>query len=62
VDLHLDHHFSLRLVEADYLPTTFANGVNGRQNNPRIGAGVAVRPSEPVSVSQYPRINQCSAH
>jgi len=34
--------FSIRLVEADYLLTTFDNGTNNRQNNLRISAGVVV--------------------
>jgi hypothetical protein len=33
----------VRLIEADYLVTTFDNGVNNHQNNLRIGAGLVVR-------------------
>jgi hypothetical protein len=32
----------VRLIEADYLLTTFDNGSNNHQNNLRIGAGVVV--------------------
>jgi peptidoglycan-associated lipoprotein len=42
LDLGLNRLFSWRLIEADYLVTTFDNGVNDRQNNLRIGAGVVV--------------------
>jgi len=40
LDLHLSHHFSVRLIEADYLVTTFDNGINDHQNNFRLNAGV----------------------
>jgi outer membrane immunogenic protein len=40
VDMRLGHRISLRLVEADYLATTFDNGSNDHQNNLRLGAGV----------------------
>jgi outer membrane immunogenic protein len=43
VDLHATHHFSIRLVEADYLLTTFYNGSNNHQNNLRISTGVVLR-------------------
>jgi outer membrane immunogenic protein len=42
LDLKTSRHFSIRLVEADYLVTTFDNGSNNHQNNIRIGAGVVV--------------------
>ena len=42
VDLRIDHRFSVRLVEADYLLTTFDNGTNNHQNNLRISAGVVI--------------------
>ena len=35
--------FALRLVEADYFVTTFANGVNDHQNNLRLSFGVVAR-------------------
>lgn len=43
VDWRLKGRWSIRLVEADYLLTTFDNGGNNHQNNLRINAGVAVR-------------------
>jgi peptidoglycan-associated lipoprotein len=43
LDLRLNHRLSLRLVEADYLPTTFNNGTTNHQNNLRISAGLVVR-------------------
>jgi peptidoglycan-associated lipoprotein len=43
LDLHAGSEFSIRLIEADYLPTTFDNGSNNHQNNIRIGAGVVFR-------------------
>ena len=42
VDLSLNRTFTLRLIEADYFVTTFANGVNDHQNNLRLGAGVVI--------------------
>jgi peptidoglycan-associated lipoprotein len=43
LDLCASRRLSVRLVEADYLLTTFDNGVNDHQNNLRIGAGLVVR-------------------
>jgi outer membrane immunogenic protein len=43
VDLRINHRFSLRLAEADYLVTTFNNSVNNRQNHLRISSGLVVR-------------------
>lgn len=40
VDLHASRHLFFRLVEADYLATTFDNASNAHQNNLRIGAGL----------------------
>jgi outer membrane immunogenic protein len=40
VDLSLTHRLSIRLVEADYLATTFNNGDNDHQNNLRLSSGV----------------------
>jgi peptidoglycan-associated lipoprotein len=40
VDLKASHRFSIRLIEADYLVTTFNNGTNNHQNNLRLGAGL----------------------
>jgi outer membrane immunogenic protein len=43
LDLRANHRFLFRLIEADYLVTTFDNGANNHQNNIRIGTGVVVR-------------------
>ena len=43
LDLRVTRRFSLRLVEADYVLTTFDNGSNNRQNNIRISAGLVLR-------------------
>jgi outer membrane immunogenic protein len=43
LDLRANRRFSVRLVEADYLVTTFDNSVNNHQNNLRISAGIVVR-------------------
>lgn len=43
VDLRATHRFSIRLVEADYLVTTFDNGSNNHQNNLRISTGIVLR-------------------
>jgi len=40
IDLRASHRISFRLVEADYLVTTFNNGVNDHQNNLRLSTGV----------------------
>jgi hypothetical protein len=42
LDLRATSRFSVRLVEADYLLTTFDNGTNNHQNNLRISAGLVV--------------------
>ncbi len=39
LDLRVTPRFSIRLVEADYLLTTFDNGSNNHQNNLRISVG-----------------------
>jgi peptidoglycan-associated lipoprotein len=43
LDLRANHRFSVRLVEADYLLTTFDNGSNNHQNSLSLGAGIVVR-------------------
>src|ERR1700722_15931473 len=43
LDLRVNPRFSIRLVEADYLLTTFDNGTNNHQNNLRISAGLVIR-------------------
>jgi hypothetical protein len=42
LDLRVTPRFSVRLVEAGYLLTTFDNGSNNHQNNLRISAGVVI--------------------
>jgi outer membrane immunogenic protein len=42
LDLRANRWFSIRLVEADYLVTTFDNGVNDHQNNLRLSAGLVL--------------------
>jgi outer membrane immunogenic protein len=41
LNLQLRPMFAIKLFEAEYLATTFANGVNDHQNNLRLSAGVA---------------------
>ena len=43
VDLRATRRLSVRLIDADYLLTTFDNGTNNHQNNLRISAGLVVR-------------------
>jgi peptidoglycan-associated lipoprotein len=43
LDVKLSHHFSLRVVQADYFLTRFNNSANDLQNNFRIGAGIVFR-------------------
>jgi outer membrane immunogenic protein len=43
VDVSLNRHVALRLVEADYLLTLLPNGVNSRQNNLSLSTGVVFR-------------------
>jgi outer membrane immunogenic protein len=42
-DVRTGAHVVIRLIEADYLATTFDNGSNDHQNNLRISAGLAFR-------------------
>ncbi len=42
VDIKLDHRFSLRALDMQYLRTSFPNGVNGEQNQLMIGAGLVI--------------------
>jgi hypothetical protein len=42
-DYPLNTRLSLRVLQADYLRTTFPNNVNDRQNNLRIGFGLTLR-------------------
>lgn len=43
-DLKVSRHWSVRPVEVSYLWTHYRNGVNDRQNNLVIGAGIVFRP------------------
>jgi len=43
LDVRLSKHFALRAIEADYFFTHFNNGVNARENNLRIAAGLIFR-------------------
>jgi hypothetical protein len=40
IDLPISHRFAIRIIQVDYDLTTFANGVNDRQNNLLVAAGV----------------------
>jgi len=43
LDYRLHGHWSLRLIDADYLLTRSTNGVNDHQNNLRLSAGAVYR-------------------
>jgi outer membrane immunogenic protein len=43
IDLRATRRFSIRLIEANYLVTTFDNGSNNHQNNLRISTGLVIR-------------------
>lgn len=43
LDVGVRRHIAIRVLEADYYRTQFNNGLNGRQNNLRLGAGVIFR-------------------
>ena len=43
LEIGLNRHFAIRAVEADYFMTRFKNGVNDRQNNLRLSAGLVAR-------------------
>jgi opacity protein-like surface antigen len=43
IDFKVSQHVSVRPVQAEYLMTALPNGLNGRENNFRIGAGVVLR-------------------
>jgi len=40
LDLRADSHWSWRMVQAEYLLTTFNDGINSHQNNARISTGI----------------------
>ncbi len=46
LDLHLNQHFALRLVQIQYLATTFDNFSNNHQNNIQLGTGLVFHFSE----------------
>jgi opacity protein-like surface antigen len=43
IDWDATEHIGVRLVQAEYLLTTLKDGVNDRQNNARISAGIVLR-------------------
>jgi hypothetical protein len=43
IDYTINGHLVLRPVTTEYLLTLLPNGVNGRQNNFRVSAGIALR-------------------
>ena len=43
LDVRLHKHVAVRVVQAEWLFTKFANGVNNRQNNLRLSGGIVVR-------------------
>lgn len=47
VDIPVNSHFSVRLVQIDYYVTRFANQVNDHQNNLLVGAGLVFHWSKP---------------
>jgi hypothetical protein len=42
VDIRVNRRFSWRVVDADYLVTTFDNGSNNHQNNARLSSGLVI--------------------
>jgi hypothetical protein len=42
LDMRATRRFSVRLIETDYLLTTFNNGSNNHQNNIRVNAGIVI--------------------
>jgi hypothetical protein len=43
IDFKVSAHFSVRPIQAEYLMTRLPNGLNNREDNLRIGAGVILR-------------------
>jgi outer membrane immunogenic protein len=43
IDIPLDSHFAVRVVQIDYYLTTFPNATNDHQNNFLVGAGIVYR-------------------
>lgn len=46
IDFPVSTHVSIRPIQAEYFMTKIPDGLNNRQNNLRIGAGVVVRLSK----------------
>jgi opacity protein-like surface antigen len=46
VDIKVSKHVSVRPIQAEYFMTRIPNGLNDRQDNLRIGAGIVVRLSK----------------
>ncbi len=42
-DIGLSPHFAVRAAQLDYFMTRFPNGINDRQNNLRLSAGIVLR-------------------
>lgn len=60
LDLNLTPRLAIRAVDAEYLHTSFPNGVNTSQNQLQIGAGVVVRfgTYRPTYHAELPRVQQ----
>jgi outer membrane immunogenic protein len=43
VDFRVSKHVSIRPVQAEYFMTKIPDGLNNRQNNLRVGAGIVLR-------------------
>ncbi len=43
IDVKATQHVAIRLIQAEYFMTKFTDGLNNRQNNARISAGVVFR-------------------
>jgi outer membrane immunogenic protein len=43
LDIGLSRHLAIRTAQIDYFMTRFSNGVNDRQNNLRLSAGIVLR-------------------
>jgi hypothetical protein len=43
VDVRVSKHVSIRAVNAEYFLTKIPDGLNQRQNNFRLGAGIVLR-------------------
>jgi outer membrane protein OmpA-like peptidoglycan-associated protein len=43
LDVNLNHRFSLRALNVQYLRTTFPNGANNEENHLMVGAGITLR-------------------